>query len=828
MLGVWSSQEPGAWDSEIMIPDLRYAVRVLLKTPGFTLFALFTIALGIGANSAIFSVVNGVLLKPLQYREANRLVWVWSTRKDVSRAFFSIPNFLDTREQTQTIDQLFGLATWGVNFAGTGETERLQGMRMSGDAFGTLGVQPQLGRMLQPADEADGAAHVVMLSYGMWHRRFGADPAVVGRTLTLNDIAYTIVGVLPSNFIVPNFAPEIVAPLQLNSDPRRTERGGNFLRVIALLKPGITVEQARLDLAGITERLSHDFPEDNGNLTPPRVIPLQEELTGSYRQSLAVLLGAVVTVLLIACANLANLQLARAAARQRENAIRSALGASRWQLLRQNMAEGLVLSAIGGVLGLLIAIWAKDFLLHFAPGDFPRIANVTIDLRVLLFCSAISLMCGVLLGLAPGLHTLRSDPNNELKDAAWGGSAGAVRSRGRNALIVAEIALSLVLLVAAGLVIKSFAQLRNVDPGFGVDRSMVVRLSLPAAKYSTGEAVKKVFDKVATKLGVIPGIESVAATSALPMSGVTARTEFLISGHSPAKPSDVPAAHHQWVSKDYFEALRIPLRRGRNFLDQDNERSAGVVIVDEALARRFFGEQNPIGAHIFVTMGDNLPSREYEIVGIAGNVKRVDLTENPLPTFYGPIAQAPKSAVPLLASNFTVVLHTRIEPDSLAAAIRSKLRQIDSGIAVSSVKPLDQFLADSVAARKFSLILLAVFAGTALVLAATGLYAVIAYLVSQRTREIGVRLALGAQRSDVLSLIIGRTMRLVCAGLLIGVAGAFLTSRTLSALLFQTSPTDPAIYGAVALLLGLVAIIASYLPARQAMKVDPIIALRAE
>jgi putative ABC transport system permease protein len=808
--------------------DLKYSLRLLSRSPGFALFALFAIALGIGANSAIFTVINGVLLKPLPYRNADRLVWVWSTRKDVSRAYFSIPNFLDTRRQAQTIEELFGLAPWGVNYVGPGETERWQGTRMSGNAFETLGVQAALGRTLQSSDEADNAGRVVVLSYRLWQRRFGGDSNVLGRALELNGNSYTIVGVLPPNFTVPNFEAEIVTPLQLGSDSRRTERGGNFLRVMALLKSGVTVQTAQADLGGIADRLARDFPEDNGNLTRPRVIPLQDEFTGGYRQALGVLLGAVAIVLLIACANLANLQLARAATRQREMAIRSALGASRWQLLRQSMAEGIVLGAGGGGLGVLIAIWGKDLLLRFAPSDFPHIGNVTIDPRVLLFCAGISLLCTIFLGLVPGAHSLRADPGGELKDAAWAVSAGASRTRGRNALIVAEIALSLVLLVAAGLVIKSFAQLRNVDPGFGTERAVVARMSLPTAKYTTGEAVKNAFEKVEQRFAAIPGVESVAATNVLPMSGIMARTEFLISGRPPAKPSDVPAAHHQWVSKDYFRAMGIPVRRGRTFVEQDNERGAGVIVVDEALAHRFFGNDDPIGSHIFVTMGDNLPSREYEVIGIVGTVKRADLSENAVPTFYGPIAQAPKSAVPLLASNFTVVLHTRIDPHALEPTIRLELRGIDQGIAVSSVKPLQQFIADSVAARRFSLMLLAAFAGAALLLAATGLYAVIAYLVTQRTREIGVRLALGARRWDVLSLIIGHGMQLIWMGLIIGIGIALPSSRALSSLLFNTSSTDVATYAAVALLLALVALVASYLPARKAMSVDPIVALRAE
>lgn len=811
-----------------MLNDLRYAIRTLLKTPGFTVFAVFTIALGIGANSALFSVVNGVLLKPLQYRDADRLVWVWSARKEVIRAFFSIPNFQDTREQNQTLDQMFGLAHWGVNMIGSGDAERLQGMRMSGGAFAAFGVQPELGRTLQALDETESAGRVVVLSYSCWQRRFGSDRTVIGRTLTLNDDNYTIVGVLPRSFVIPNFDAEIVSPLQLDSDPRRTERGSNFLRVIALLKPGVTLEQAKADLGAIAERLAHDFPGDNGNLAAPRVIPLQEELTGSYRRALAVLLGAVGIVLLIGCANLANLQLARAAARQREFAIRSALGASRWQLLRQSTAEGIVLAVTGGILGLLLAIWGKDFLLLLAPGDFPRVTNVRIDLPVLLFCAGISIVSGVLLGLGPGLHAVRSNANNDLKEMSRGISTSAGRGYGRSALIITEIALSLVLLVSAGLIIKSFSQLRAVDPGFEVDRAVIVRLSLPPAKYVVGETVRRTFDRIAGALGEVSGIEAVAGSSTLPMSGITARTEFLISGRPPARPSDIPSANHQWVSKDYFQAMRIPVRRGRTFLEQDNEHGAGVIVIDEALARRFFGTDDPIGAHVSVVMGDNLPAQEYEVVGVVGNVKRVDLSEEPLPTFYGPMAQAPKSAVTLLANNLTMIVRSRTAPDAVAGAIRAALRQIDPAIAVSSVKPLEQLIAESVAARKFSSMLLAIFAATALVLAATGLYAVISYLVTQRTREIGVRLALGAQRSDVLSLILGRSLWLIGAGLAAGVAGAVLASRALSTLLFQTSPSDPQTYALVALLLSSVGVLASYLPARRAMNVNPIVALKAE
>jgi putative ABC transport system permease protein len=811
-----------------MLRDFKYALRVLAKNPGFSLFAVFSLALGIGANSAIFSVVNGVLLKQLHYQRPDELVWIWSTRKDVSRAFFSIPNFQDTREQNRTIETFLGIGTWGVNLTGSGETERLQGVRISSDTFRTLGVEAEFGRTLQLDDEKTSAERVAMLSHGLWQRRFGGDPGVIGRTLTLNGDSYTVVGILPRDFVIPNLETEIVTPLRLDSDPRREERGSNFLRVIGRLKPGVRAAQAQKDLAAIADRLRQQYPEDNGNLTAPRVVPLHDELTGGYRQALIVLLGAVALVLLIACSNLANLQLARAAARRREIAIRSALGATRWHITRQILAEGVLLGLAGGTLGLLGAIWGKDFLLQLAPSDFPLASSVTVNTPVLFFCVGISLLAGVVLGLVPALQTLRTEPSEDLKDGAWSDAGGRGRSRARHVLIVAEIALSLVLLVAAGLVIKSFARLRAVDPGFTVEHALAVRLSLPAAKYRTGEAVEVLYDRLAPHLAAIPGVESVVATSALPMSGLNARTDFVISGRPPVLPSEIPAAQHRWVSPGFFHTMKIPVRRGREFMEQDNERGAGVLVIDQALSRRFFANQDPLGAHILITMGDNLSPREYEIVGVVDNVKHNSLNEEPIPTFYGPIPQAPKSAVPFLANNFSVVVHTKLPPQAVVSAVRAELKSIDRDVAVSSVKPLAQFLAAAVAARKFNLLVLGVFAGSALVLAATGLYAVTAYLVAQRTREIGVRLALGAQRSDVLSLVLGYGLRLVAIGLLIGLAGAFLATRMLSTLLFNTSPADPATYGAVALLLVIVALIASYLPARRAMNVDPITALRAE
>ena len=515
--------------------DLRYALRMLWKSPVFSIIAVATLALGIGANTAIFSVVNALLLRQLHYKNPAELVWVQATRQGVSRAFYSILNFSDTRNQSQTLDHWIAFSTWGVNLRGGAETERLQGIRISAEAFQNLGVKAAAGRTLSPDDEKPDGPPVVMLGYGLWQRRFGGAPGVIGSTQLVNGDIYTVVGVLPRDFVIPNAEIEIVAPLRLETEPRRTNRGTNFLRLMARLKPGFTPAQAQLELGAITDRLRQQFPEDNGNLTTPRVLPLQDEVVGGYRQSMLVLLGAVGVVLLIACSNLANLQLARAAARQKEMAIRTALGATSWHLLRQLLAEGMVLAFAGGALGLMLATWGKDLLVFLSPGDFPLAETIAIDGRVLLFSAGVSLFAGLVLSLAPALRAAKSDLNTGLKAGGRTDSGDSIRNRARNVLIVAEIALSLVLLVCASLLIKSFGRLQSVNPGFALEQTLAVRLSLPPAKYSSGPAVKIFYDQLAARLRTLPGVESCGAASALPMSGLNARTEFLISGQPPAK-----------------------------------------------------------------------------------------------------------------------------------------------------------------------------------------------------------------------------------------------------------------------------------------------------
>ena len=808
--------------------DLKFALRQLRKSPGFTSVAILTLALGIGLNTAIFSVVNAVLLKPPPYKNPEQLVWIWSTRKNVPRAFYSIPNFNDTRAQSQTISEWIAFSSWGANLRGPNETERLQGIKISSGALQNLGVVAAAGRIFISNDEKPDSARVIMVSYGAWQRRFGGDPGIIGSTQILNGDSYTVIGVLPPGTVIPNAEVDVIAPLNLDTDEHRSERGTNFLRLMARLKPGVTPQQAQAELAAISDRLRERFPTDNGNLTAPRVLKLQDEIVGEYKQMLGIIFGAVIAVLMIACFNLANLQLARASTRQHELAIRSALGASRWQILRQLLTEGALLALAGGMIGLLLASWGKDLLLWFAPSDFPHARDITVDGYVIGFSLGISVLATLVVNLAPAFRAASSDINRDLKSSSPSAGADRSRSRARNALIVSEIALSLVLLICAGLLIKSFARLERVNPGFDYRHALAVRLALPPAKYSDGYATKRFYDQLASQLQSVPGVDSLGAISALPMSGLTARTEFLISGKPPARPSDVPGAQHRWVTPGYFAAMHMPLLRGRDFTEHDTKEGAGVVVIDEALARRFFADSDPLGVHLRMTLGDVTSDRDYEIIGVVQSVKHNTLTEEALPTFYGPMPQIPKPVAGFLANNFSLVVRTSMDAQTVAESVRRELRTIDSDVAISTVKPLEQIVTASVASRRFNLVLLAAFAGTALLLAGVGIYGVIAFLVATRTREIGVRMALGARRVDVMRLVLGHGLKLVVAGIALGWIGALIATRGLTSLLFATAPTDPLTYAGVGGVLILVALVASYLPARRAMKIDPIQALHAE
>ena len=812
---------------DAMLQDIRYGFRGLIKRPGFTALVVLVLGLAIAANSSIFSIVNAVLLKQLPFRDPDRLVWVWATRKNVSRAFFSIPNFIDTRDQNSTLSEVAPFAIWGATLTGQGEAERLQGVRIAANAFRMMGVEAASGRTLDAEDDNPSNARVAVLSYGLSQRRFGGPSQAIGQTLALNGDLYTVVGVLPPRFVIPNAEVEVAVPLRMDTDPRRTERGSNFLRLLGRLKPGVTAQQAQADLGAISNRLRDQYPDDNGNLTPPRVLAVQDELVGGYREGLWVLLAAVGTVLLIACSNLASFQLARAAVRHREVAIRAALGATRWRLMRQLLTESMMLALGGGCLGLLLAVWAKDLLLALSPADFPRAAAVNLDGRVLLFSIFITLFAGLALGLAPAVWATRSNLNADLKEGGKGSGAG-LKDRLRGIFIVAEVALSLTLLVGAGLLIKSFARLHAVDPGFNAEHLLTVRLSLPSSRYGSAESVKLFYDKFAPRLAAFPGVESVSAVNALPLSGLNARADFTIAGRAAPDPHDTPAAQHRWVSPGYFQTMKIPVVRGRELTDLDNEHSAGAILIDQALERRFFHEQEPIGAHILINMGDGNPAREYEVVGVVENVKHTGLNDDPTPTLYGPIPQAPKSAVPFLANNFSLVVRNSVDSQVLAESVRKELRGVDAEVATSNVRPMDEVLAASVAARKFNMELLAAFAGTALLLAAAGLYAVLAYLVSQRTREIGIRLALGARPRNVLYLIVRHGMKLTLVGVGIGIAAALAATRLMSGLLFAVTPTDAATFVAASSVLIIVALVACYVPARRATKVDPLVALHYE
>jgi putative ABC transport system permease protein len=815
---------------EQLIQDLRYGLRSLRRAPGFTIVAVSTLGLGIGATTAIFSLVNAILLRQLPFKNPEQLVAVDSKRTDPGKHPFTIPDFIDYRDQNQTLEQIAAYANWSASLTGSGEAERVQGMRISANAFQLLGVEAVVGRALVPEDDTPGRQNVAVLSHGLWQRRFGGDPRLVGQTLSLNGHSYTIVGVLPPQFIFPIQEAELAVPLAPDADPWRSARTStNFLRAIARLKPGVPLAQAEADLTSIAGRMRQQYPAANENMNKLGVTltPLNEVVVGDYRHALWMLLGAVGFVLLIASINLASLSLARASTRHREMAIRTAHGATRWRLIRQMTTESLLLALSGGLIGLLLAWWGINFLLALSPAGMPRLSEVGLDARVLIFTLAVSLLAGSIFGILPAVKASRVNLNEELKSGGRGGNDGAARNRVRSFLVVAEIAISLILLLSAGLLIKSFSRLQEVRPGFESENLLVVRLSLPRTRYANRDALISFYDQLQPLLEGMPGVSAVGAVSALPLSTTRASIEFTIEGR-PSPQNEVWVTDYRIASTGYFRAMKIPLLRGREFSEQDNAHTTPVAMISETLARRFWPDgANPVGARLLIDDNDQGP-RPVEIVGVVGDVKHLSLEAEPTPHVYLPLRQIHEDGVVWMTNNQYWLIRSDVSPLSLASAVQREIRKVDPEVPASNIKTMEQYLSASVSPRRFNLWLLTVFAASALVLATVGIYGVMSYSVAQRTREIGVRMALGAQRSDILRMVIGHGMLLAVAGLALGLVGALALSRLMGGLLYQVSTTDPATYILLTFFLLLVTLAACLVPARRATKVDPMVALRYE
>jgi putative ABC transport system permease protein len=805
--------------------DVSYALRMLLKNPSFTFVAVLALALGIGANSAIFSVINAVLLRPLPFKEPERLVILWekTQTQDSSVAY---PNFLDWREANTVFEQVTAYRRDSFNLTGAGEPERLAGSLVSGNFFETLGVQPLAGRNFVEQDDKAASAPTVILGYGFWQRRFGGDARIINQQLTLNDKSYTVVGITPADFRLGSDT-DIYVPIGLfvAEVPFYKERGSHpGLWVTGRLKPQVSMEQARAELDTIMARLGQQYPETNKGRRI-HIESLYENTVQGVRPALLVLLGAVAFVLLIACANVANLLLARSATRQKEIAIRTALGASRWRIMRQLLTESLLLGLLGGVLGLLLAMWGADLLVAAAPDGVPRLADARIDLHVLGFTLGMAVLTGVVFGIAPALQASKTDLNESLKETERGSTG--TRHRLRGVLVVSEVALALVLLIGAGLMVKSLWQLQRIDPGFDPHHVLALQLALKGERAAEPQKVENFIAQVEGRIKSLPGVEAVAFTNGLPFSGAPEQGFQIVGRPVPGGDPTPYSAVRYTTSPDYLQVLGIKLQRGRYFTNQDRLDSPPVVVIDETLAQKYFPDQNPLGERLQVGQPGTPP---YEIVGVVGHVKHYGLDgEAPVePQFYFAISQVTAARMPVIANGISVLARTQAEPQSLAAAARSQILAVEPNQPVFNVRTMRELVAESIASRRFSMFLLLVFALVALVLAAVGLYGVMAYSVTQRTHEIGIRMALGAQATDVLRMILRQGLLLVLTGIGLGLVAAFALTRVLTSLLYGVSATDPLTFACISLLLVVVALLACYIPARRATKVDPMIALRYE
>jgi predicted permease len=805
--------------------DVRYGLRMMRSSPGFTAVAVFALALGIGANSAIFSVVNAILLRPLAYQDPEQLVLINHNYQQIGlRASVSAAGYTYYREQNQVFEQVAALTGWNANLTGSGEPERLQGMVVSANLFATLGAEPLKGRVFLPEENQPGRNRVVVLSHGLWQRRFAGDPNLVGRTITLNGETSEVIGIMPASFqfgreIGP--APDLWGPLAFTPEQLEPQRWTNeFLVVLARLKPRVTLDQAQADLDRMAANVRQQYlqwatPEQWGLV----VGSLREFVVGDIRPALLVLLAAVGCVLLIACANVANLLLARAAARQKEIAIRAALGAGRWRVVRQLLTESVLLALLGGGLGLALAVWGVDALLSINQAQIPRAYEIGLDWGVLAFTFAVSVLTGILFGLVPAFQSAKTDLHETLKEGGRSGAAHTGRFM-RYALVAAEMALALVLLVGAGLLSKSFLRLQEVNPGFQPRNLLSLQLALPTFKYREPHQVADFYQQALQQIRALPGVESVGATSILPLSGTNSSGSFRIEGREVPPGQSSPHGDRWSVTPDYFQTMKIPLIKGRFFTERDGRDAPSVAIIDETMARKYWPNEDPVGKRIsFEGTPENRIWRE--VVGIVGHVKHRGLEGESRVQYYLPHAQRQSPGMFLVA-------RTANDPTGLASAVRGVIRGLDAELPVFRVTTLEQLVADSLSQRRFALILFGVFAGVALALAAVGLYGVMAYSVTQRTHEIGIRMALGARPGQVCKLVVGQGMRVALIGLGIGLGTAFGVTRLMASMLFGVGAKDPEVFAIISAVLTLVALVACYLPARRATRVDPMVALRYE
>jgi putative ABC transport system permease protein len=813
---------------ETILQDLRYGVRMLIKTPSFSIVAVIALALGIGANTAIFSVVNAVLLKPLPFTDADKLMMVWETdsSRGQLRGSASYPNFADWRDQNHVFEHMAAYHGNDFIMTGRGDSTRLQGAVVNADLFTLLGVSPVLGRGFLPDEDKPGdTGRVVLLSYELFQKRFGSDPNAVGQSMVLDGKTYTIVGVMPQSFQFPiqNDPVELWTTVAIDregKEPITDMRGAHFLAVIGRLKPGVLIDQARAEMTSIGARLEQQYPDKNLHHSVG-IQPALEALVGDVRPTLLILLGAVGCVLLIACANVANLLLARAMTRHKEMAIRTALGASRARVVRQLLTESLLLSLAGGALGLVVAVWWSDLLVAMGKQDIPRALQVGIDWRVLGFTLGVSLLTGILFGLVPALHSSKTELTETLKEGARGGSGeGARRNRVRSVLVVSELAIAVILLVGAGLLIQSLWRLRQVSPGFNSQNVLTFVVGVPEVKYPTAKQSQFYHDLVA-RLEALPGVVSAGAVIPLPLNGDRFSISFEVEGRPVAK-GDQPSADFFVIAPGYFKTMGIPLIKGRDFTDRDDKKGPPVVIVNEAFARKHFPNEDPVGKRIKpgISTDEDKPVMR-EIIGVAADVKNRNLSSEMRTGYFLPTAQMP-------FNQMTVVLKTTNDPHSLITAVQREVVAMDKELPVFNIKTMEEYISASVAAPRFNTTLLAIFAAVALVLTIVGLYGVMSYSVAQRTNEIGIRMALGAQTSDVLRLIVSQGFKLVVVGLVLGLIVAFALMRLIASLLFGVTTKDPVTFAAVAILLTVVALLACYIPARRAARVDPMEALHYE